>query len=217
MSGHERRWPSSRSDSQSSLSSSSSRAPMTIPQSRPAEAPPPLPPPRFNEDLANGHDLGWKWGNPALAGGFEKLAPIKQNSSLFGGYRLPRVDQHGYGEHAEEMDLDSEFDRRGSTVSTIRSPSQPEVMLGGLACIQSSGERTPSPTALSTQRFATPVVRHVRGVMCLLCTIIPQFRLRHCNVHPTYQTRRSHSATMTRAIGRFGMHLHDTEADLCSI
>ena len=152
---HERRWPSSRSDSQSSLSSSSSsRAPMTIPQSRPAEAPPPLPPPRFIEGLANGDDQGWRWGNPGFAEGSGKLAPIKQSSSLFGGYRQPLMDINGDGDPGDEMDVDGEFDRRPSTVSTVRAPSQPEVMPGALGYIQSSSDRTPSPTAVSTQRLA---------------------------------------------------------------
>jgi hypothetical protein len=153
MSYHERRPAASRPESQNS-SSYTSRAPMTIPHNRPAEAPPPLPPPRFIEDLENGHDLGWRWGNLAAHEGFGKLAPIKQSSSLNGGYRWTPTDTSRGDEATEEMDVDSYFDRRGSTVSTIRSPSHPEVLPGSLGYIQSGGKRTPSPSALSNQRLA---------------------------------------------------------------
>ena len=156
MSYHDRRLPASRSDSQPSSSSSShpSRAPMAIPHNRPAEAPPPLPPPRFIEDLANGHDLGWRWGNSFGDGGSGRLAPIKPSSSLNGGYRRSLIDTNRDEEGAEEMDVDGDFDRRGSTVSTIRSPSHPEVFPGSLGYIHSGGKRTPSPSALSNQRLA---------------------------------------------------------------
>jgi hypothetical protein len=166
---HDRRPSASRSDSQTS-SSHTSRAPMTIPHNRPAEAPPPLPPPRFIEDLANGHDLGWKWGNSGFEGGFGKLPPIKQNSSLIGGYRRLPMDT-SCDEGIEDMDVDGDFDRRGSTVSTIRSLSHPEVFLGSLGYIQSGGKRTPSPSAASNQRLAhAPVLeaaaRHVPFLHC---------------------------------------------------
>ena len=154
MSYHDTRSPGSRSDSQTSSSSHSSRAPMTIPHNRPAEAPPPLPPPRFIEDLANGHDLGWRWGNAGRDGGFGKLAPIKQSSSLHGGYRRPPVDPSRDEDATEEMDIDGDFHRRGSTVSTIRSPSHSEVFPGSLGYIHSGGKRTPSPSAVSNQRLA---------------------------------------------------------------
>ena len=154
MSYHDRRLPASRSDSQPSSSSHTSRAPMAIPHNRPAEAPPPLPPPRFIEDLANGHDLGWRWGNSLGDGGFGRLAPIKPSSSLNGGYRRSLIDTSRDEEGAEEMDVDGDLDRRGSTVSTIRSPSHPEVFSGSLGYIQSGGKRTPSPSALSNQRLA---------------------------------------------------------------
>jgi hypothetical protein len=94
MSYHDRRPPISRNDSQTSSSFHTSRAPMTIPHNRPAEAPPPLPPPRFIEDLANGHDLGWRWGNSVGDGGFGKLAPInKVPASMvdIGGRRWTQV------------------------------------------------------------------------------------------------------------------------------
>lgn len=158
MSYHDRRPSASRSHSHSSVSSHSSRAPMTIPHNRPAEAPPPLPPPRFIEDLANGHDLGWRWGNSVDDERFEKLPPINQSSSLHGGYRRQLVNTIQDEEAAEEMDVDGEFDRRGSTVSTIRSPSHPEVFPGSLGYIYSGGKRTPSPSATSNQRLVHSAV-----------------------------------------------------------
>ena len=148
------RAPGSRSNSQTSSSFHLSPAPMTILHSRPAEAPPPLPPPRIIPDLANGHDLSWTWSNSVREGGFGKLAPIKQSSSLNGGYRraLPEISRDK--EVMEEMDVDGEFDRRGSSVSTIRSPSHPELFPGNLGYIHSGGKRTPSPSAISNQRLA---------------------------------------------------------------
>ncbi|KAI2381021.1 hypothetical protein LOY97_006798, partial [Ophidiomyces ophidiicola] len=72
------------SDHRSPSSPSSYGTPMPIPQSTHAPlAPPPLPPPRYIEDLAHGHDSGWKWGNSFE--GKPTLAPIKASSSLFGG------------------------------------------------------------------------------------------------------------------------------------
>jgi hypothetical protein len=179
MAYHERRQSASRSDSHSA-SSHTTRAPMTIPHNRPAEAPPPLPPPRFIEDLANGHDLGWRWGNSVVDGRFGKLAPIKQSSSLNGGYRRPPMDTSHDEEAMDEMDVDGDFDRRGSTVSTIRSPSHPEVFPGSLGYIQSGGKRTPSPSAASNQRFAHFPVLEAGRVTSRFRTLAHRALLRHC-------------------------------------
>ena len=100
-------------------------------------------------DLANGIDLGWKWGNIGDSG---KLAPIKQNSSLFGGYRRPRPDFSNGIDAAEEMDVDSSFERRDSSTSTIRSPSHPEIIAGSLGYIQGIKQKEPSPPLVTTQR-----------------------------------------------------------------
>jgi hypothetical protein len=154
MSYNDTRAPGPRSNSQTSSSFHLSPAPMTIPHSRPTEAPPPLPPPRIIPDLNNGHDPGWSWGNSMRDEGFGKLAPIKQNSSLNGGYWRPHTEASRDEEAMEEMDVDGEFDRRGSNVSTIRSPSHPELFPGSLGYIHSGGKRTPSPSAISNQRLA---------------------------------------------------------------
>jgi len=154
MSYNDTRAPGSQSNSQTSPSFHLSPAPMTIPHSRPAEVPPPLPPPRIIPDLTNGHDPGWSWGNPMGDGRFGKLAPIKQSSSLNGGYRRAPTEASRDEEAMEEMDVDGEFDRRGSNVSTIRSPSHPELFPGSLGYIHSGGKRTPSPSAISNQRLA---------------------------------------------------------------
>src|ERR1700733_10555013 len=153
MSYNDTRAPGSRSNSQTSSSFHLSPAPMTIPNSRPAEAPPPLPPPRFTPGLENGHDLSWAWSNSMREGGIGKLAPIKQSSSLNGGYMRALPERSRDEEAMEEMDVDGEFDRRGSNVSTIRSPSHPELFPGTLGYIQSGGKRTPSPSAISNQRL----------------------------------------------------------------
>lgn len=86
----ERRCPLPKSSPRSPSSQSfSSHGPMAIRNAREELAPPALPPPRFIEDLANGQDVGWEWGNSPENGGSGKstLAPIKQSSSLYGSYR----------------------------------------------------------------------------------------------------------------------------------
>jgi hypothetical protein len=121
------------------------------------EAPPPLPPPRYIDGLARGSDLSWELQNQGEEFGLHrKLAPIKQSSSLFGGYMVTRSGS-GVREDDDEgvdmMDLDDEYDRKGST-STIRSPSQAELDTASLAVgrMQSLTRRSTSPLAASNQR-----------------------------------------------------------------
>ena len=138
----------SRGASQTSTTSSHSRAPMSIPGARIDEPPPPLPPPRYNEELDRGIDVSWSWQNNHEAhSGKRQLAPIKSGSSMFGGYMHPRGDTRRSSD-VDEMDLD-DWDRRGSTVSTIRSPSQAD--MGAGTTIPSLVRRPPSP-ASSNQR-----------------------------------------------------------------
>jgi hypothetical protein len=147
----DRRPPSSRSTSYSSFSSSHSREPMSIPGAPIDEPPPPLPPPRFNEELDRGVDVAWAWQNPNadMYTDKSKLAPIKPGSSLYGGYMHGRGDTRRMSSH-DEMDLDTDWDRRGSSVSTIRSPSQADINAGAsmAACavpVPSVVRRPPSP------------------------------------------------------------------------
>ncbi len=136
---------SSRSSSHTSLTSSHSRDPMAIPGAQIDEPPPPLPPPRYNEELDRGIDVAWSWQNSAKS----KLAPIKPSSSLYGGYMQARGDTRRSSDN-DDMDVD-DWDRRGSTVSTIRSPSQADISTGAGTTIPSLIRRPPSPT-LSNQR-----------------------------------------------------------------
>lgn len=149
------RCSTSRSNSQTLTESSHSHTPMamTISNTRHDDAPPPLPPPRFNDDLANGVDLAWTWGNRHDKESSRKLAPIKPGSSLFGGYMHSRSSTKcGDGEDFDGMNLDDVVDRRGSTVSTIRSPSQPEIEVGRHTL--NGVRRPPSPAAsLANQRL----------------------------------------------------------------
>ncbi|KAM5435750.1 hypothetical protein MferCBS31731_006199 [Microsporum ferrugineum] len=104
--------------------------PMAIPRSEETIAPPPLPPPRFIEELANGHDSGWRWGNTfhpggtgagaaverdpkdasvgrdAAAGTGTMLPPINPGSSLFGGHARPPLRRRD-----ETFRLDAEEQR----------------------------------------------------------------------------------------------------------
>lgn len=65
----------------------SSAVAMAIPRAR-EEVPPPLPPPRHIEDLRNGQDPGWQWGNPnsPRENGFggNRIAAVRPGSSLYG-------------------------------------------------------------------------------------------------------------------------------------
>lgn len=156
--GHERRSTSSSgSGSSTSTDSPRQRAPMGIPNIRYVEAPPPLPPPRYNDELAHGNDLSWELQNQGEEfGPHRKLAPIKHNSSLFGGYMAPRIGSSSHDdddEGVDMMEMDDDYDRRGSTL-TIRSPSQAELDTASLAVgrMQSLTQRPLSPLATSNQR-----------------------------------------------------------------
>jgi hypothetical protein len=155
--GQERRSASSGSGSSTSTDSPRQRAPMGIPNIRHVEAPPPLPPPRYIDDLAHGNDLSWELQNRGEEfGPHRRLPSIKHNSSLFGGYMASRRGSSGHDDDDEGidmMDLDDDYDRKGST-STIRSPSQAEIDTASLAVgrMQSLARRPPSPLAPSNQR-----------------------------------------------------------------
>ena len=150
----DRRLNTSRSSSYTSITSIHSRDPMAIPGAQIDEPPPPLPPPRYNEELDRGIDVAWSWQNSEQFGTKSKLAPIKPSSSLYGGYLQARSDTRRLSEdHNDDMDVD-DWDRRGSTVSTIRSASQADVGAGAggtAASIPSLIRRPPSPTP-SNQR-----------------------------------------------------------------
>lgn len=126
------------------------------------EPPPPLPPPRYNEELAQGIDVAWSWGNSDPFNSTRRLAPIKPGSSLHGGYMDARRSRD-----ADGMDLDDDFARRGSTVSTIRSPSQANIHLPG----------PPVPPIIRKQSSPIPTnQRLVKSVnTCLMMIVVFQF------------------------------------------
>lgn len=147
----------SRSNSQASDDAVHPRGAMTIPGARFDDAPPPLPPPRFNQELAHGIDVAWSWGNSNPFDYNKKhLAPIQPGSSLYGSYReahRPSISLR----RPDDMDLDDEEDhRRGSTVSTLRSPSPAESKLGGH--IPSLIRKPPSPTTLNQRLVSHPLI-----------------------------------------------------------
>lgn len=121
--------PGTTSRSNSQTSEEDPREGLLIPGVRFDDAPPPLPPPRYNEELAQGIDIAWKWGNSDPFRSERRLAPINPGSSLYNGYAASRRSS-GRSHESEHMDMDDDYYRRGSTVSTVRSPSQADIRAG---------------------------------------------------------------------------------------
>lgn len=85
---------------------------MAIPHAREEGPPPPLPPPRnIGEELSDGKDPGWQWGNTGFGGNRVELKP---GSSLLGGYSSiqarhhDRREEHDFSarEHSNSVSLD---------------------------------------------------------------------------------------------------------------
>jgi hypothetical protein len=108
---------SSRSSSYNLDSSAAiSSIPMSIPNAR-EPVPPPLPPPRHLADIAdggsNGPDIAWQWGNSREDHNWGRPS-IQPGSSLYGSFASRK---------SVTMDDRPDFDRRGSSTSTIKSIS----------------------------------------------------------------------------------------------
>ena len=113
---HDRfRTSSSSSSYNSNSSGATSSIPMSIPNAREA-VPPPLPPPKHIPDIADGgshgRDIAWQWGNPHEDQDCGR-APVPSGSSLYGSFASRK----------SVMDSRPDFDRRGSSTSTIKSIS----------------------------------------------------------------------------------------------
>ncbi|KIV85679.1 hypothetical protein PV11_01346 [Exophiala sideris] len=121
--------PGTTSRSNSQTSEEGPKEGLLIPGVRFDDPPPPLPPPRYNEELAQGIDLAWTWGNSDPFKSERRLAPINPGSSLYRGYMESRRNS-GRSEESENVDMDDDYYRRGSTVSTVRSPSQADIRAG---------------------------------------------------------------------------------------
>ena len=149
----ERRY--SRTSAHTSPSSFSSRGSMPIPNARLDLAPPPLPPPPFIEDLARGHDAGWKFANEDLKGAFRNstLAPIKQGSSLHGGYMHPRLNTNTVSDDQPEFLQADDLCRKSNTVSTSRSKLQADTHMGCVGAAEEERQKPTSPSSLANQRW----------------------------------------------------------------
>ncbi|PGH22968.1 hypothetical protein AJ80_03017 [Polytolypa hystricis UAMH7299] len=147
-SNHHRRRSSSKSSTSSvSAQSFSSRAPMAIPNANEPLAPPPLPPPRYIEDLANGHDSGWKWGNSFHEAEFGKttLAPIKPSSSLLGGsHTRPELARR---HETFRLDTEATLQDSMSTNNSSNRPSPDAADRMGFSLSPSTGPSLSSPLA----------------------------------------------------------------------
>ena len=109
----------SRDSSARSIGRPMARAgPMMIPNARDDDnlPPPPLPPPRYIDDFAAGSDPGWKWGNTSNHGGFGG----RDGSSVTSASSWDQ--QMGEDTSPDRPD----FKRRGSSATTIKSPSNSE-------------------------------------------------------------------------------------------
>ena len=174
----------SRSNSQTSDNSLRPREAMVIPGARFDDAPPPLPPPRYNEELAQGVDVAWSWGNSDPFSTKKRLAPINPGSSLYGGYPDSRRGL-GRSRDIEDMDLDNDYPRRSSNVSTVRSPSQTEIRTGGH--VPTLIRNPPSPTT-ANQRLVS------HGMLCDnlnrgSCFLLLYYRVGHCGIGlPDYRS-----------------------------
>lgn len=153
---------------------------MVIPGARFDDAPPPLPPPRYNEELAQGIDVAWSWGNSDPFHHKRRLAPIKPSSSLYGGY-LDSKTLSSRTRDTHEMDLDNEdehdYMRRGSNVSTVRSPSQAEIRLGGH--VPTLIRKPPSPTPANQRLVSLDTLCNIGDVIyyyffVLSVSVLPQ-------------------------------------------
>ncbi|KAF1839293.1 hypothetical protein BDW02DRAFT_594036 [Decorospora gaudefroyi] len=116
---------------------------MAIPRAH-DDVPPPLPPPRHIEELQNGQDAGWRWGNtnsPRDTGfGGNRLATVRPGSSLYGGAGSshPRPRQHSVDymcSHRREPSVptstdDMSSEHSGEHASDEERTSKPRPPLG---------------------------------------------------------------------------------------
>lgn len=152
---------------------SSSPRPMAIPNAKEPLAPPPLPPPRYIEDLAIGHDSGWKWGNSFEEGEFGKptLPPIKASSSLVGGgHSRPELVRR-----TERVSFDKDS-KRGNAMSTAK------VSLG--LKNRSSFSTSRDTFFPSSSASSLPSPRSVYLSLCLFSTFAKNTFLSHILIHP---------------------------------
>lgn len=138
-----------RSDSRTSDDCFGPREAMPIPGTHCDEAPPPLPPPRYNEELAQGIDVAWSWANSdPFNNTARRLAPIKPNSSLYGGdLHLRRSSGRS---RDDEMDLDEDYPRKGSDVSTVKSATRTAAPIAGPIPTLT---REPASPSMASQRL----------------------------------------------------------------
>lgn len=133
------------------LSTSPSHGPMSIPNTNEPLAPPPLPPPRFIEDLAQGHDPGWKWGNSFADEqqfGKPTLAPIKPSSSLMGGHARPPLVRRD-----ETFSFNEEYAQGGVDTMTAPTGSSAGVKLPGPSPTSDALSPGSVPSSFSSSRM----------------------------------------------------------------
>ena len=71
----------------------------------------------------------------------------------------------------ETMDNDDDFDRRGSTVSTIRSPSDAEIKLEGLQYMD-DGYQSPLSSSVSSHGYVSSPVSFSTFITCDVCLLL---------------------------------------------
>lgn len=142
----------SNSESPDHMSSSPipSKGAMPIPNALLDDVPPPLPPPRFTPSLVHGHDPGWNFANAGTSGGPPKsmLAPIRQGSSLCGGYIDQRLNTKVRSKGQQSEDKKGQvINRKNDQLSKSGPVSQSDILPG-----EEDRAETASPSSIANQR-----------------------------------------------------------------
>ena len=155
----------SRTSAHISLSSCPPSNPMPIARIHSTPVPPPLPPPSHIQGLENGRDDSWIFQNRGLKGGLpvSTLAPIREGSSLQGGYmhtaNTKSIPVGQAGKHGLPAP-----GRNGLIKLALLPSSRSTVPSEDLGHLQDETQRPVSPASISNQRC---VYFFLCGRLCL--------------------------------------------------
>jgi hypothetical protein len=153
--GSERRGSKSRISYNTSPPSLSSTRSMPIPNAPFTQDPPPLPPPRVIEGLKYGYDVGAIYANSGSNGQYQKptLPPIKQGSSLHGGYIQSRLNTKPRSpDQAEDFHIGA-LARDRNPGSTTQLSSRPDVPMTDSHVSDGEYQTEISPSSATNQTY----------------------------------------------------------------